>query len=111
METIEFKKLMVLENILLIIDKWLKFELDLNDAYKLKRYINEIGDITNYFFELQTELSSKANDNEKLKEYHDMLISSTVEYNHSNVENFIDQLLEKKNHDYDFFVDKYVYWR
>ena len=82
METM--KKIMEVEKQLLIInesDK--KFELSMNDLYKLKTYINKIGELTNLFFESQVEYANLIKDDDKyedlLRAYHKKLSESEVE--------------------------------
>lgn len=82
METM--KKIMEVEKQLLMInesDK--KFELSMNDLYKLKAYINKIGELTNLFFESQVEYANLIKDDDNyedlLREYHKKLSESEVE--------------------------------
>ena len=82
METM--KEIMDVEKQLLIInesDK--KFELSMNDLYKLKAYIKKIGELTNLFFESQVEYANLIKDDENyedlLKAYHKKLSESEVE--------------------------------
>ena len=82
METM--KKIMEVEKQLLMInesDK--KFELSMNDLYKLKTYINKIGELTNLFFESQVEYANLIKDDDKyedlLRAYHKKLSESEVE--------------------------------
>lgn len=108
---ITFKNLMVLEKILLECDMKVKFELDLNDAYKLYTYLRDVGRITNYAFLLQDQFSTKFKDNEKLKEYHEKIMNDSVEFNHQEAENFLDSVVEKiNNEEFRNMVHKYAYW-
>ena len=60
-----------------------KFELSMNDLYKLKAYINKIGELTNLFFESQVEYANLIKDDDKyedlLRAYHKKLSESEVE--------------------------------
>ena len=60
-----------------------KFELSMNDLYKLKTYINKIGELTNLFFESQVEYANLIKDDDKyedlLRAYHKKLSESEVE--------------------------------
>lgn len=93
--TIKLKELMVLERILLEFDVKYKFELDFGDAYKLHTCLNKVGKITSYAFLIQDEFHSKYNDTEKLKEYHNKVMDSTVYFNYGDIVKFIDELNEK----------------
>ena len=93
--TIKLKELMVLERILLEFDVKYKFELDFGDAYKLHTYLSKVGKITSYAFLIQDEFHSKYNDTEKLKEYHNKVMDSTVYFNYGDIVKFIGELNEK----------------
>ena len=93
--TIKLKELMVLERILLEFDVNHKFELDFGDAYKLHAYLTKVGKITSYAFLIQDEFHKKYNDTEKLKEYHEKIMDSTVYFNYGDIVKFIDELNEK----------------
>lgn len=108
---ISLKKLMVLEKILLECDMKVKFELDFNNAYKLYTYLRDIGRITDYAFLLQDQFAKKFNDNDKLKEYHNKIMDSEIDFNTLGIENFIDNVDEKtKNEEFRNIVHKYAYW-
>lgn len=93
--TIKLKELMVLERILLEFDVKYKFELDFGDAYKLHAYLTKVGKITSYAFLIQDEFHKKYNDTEKLKEYHNKVMDSTVYLDYGDIVKFIDELNEK----------------
>lgn len=93
--TIKLRELMVLERILLEFDVNHKFELDFGDAYKLHAYLTKVGKITSYAFLIQDEFHKKYNDTEKLKEYHEKIMDSTVYFNYGDIVKFIDELNEK----------------
>lgn len=82
METM--KKIMEVEKQLLMINESeKKFKLSMNDLYKLKSYINKIGELTNLFFESQVEYADLIKDDDNyedlLREYHKKLSESEVE--------------------------------
>ena len=93
--TIKLKELMVLERILLEFDIKYKFELDFGDAYKLYSCLTKVGKLTSYAFLIQDEFHNKYNDTEKLKEYHNKIMDSTVYFNYGDIVKFIDELNEK----------------
>jgi hypothetical protein len=93
--TIKLKELMVLERILLEFEVKYKFELDFGDAYKLHVYLNKVGKITSYAFLIQDEFHNKYNDTEKLKEYNNKIMDSTVYFNYGDIVKFIDELNER----------------
>ena len=92
---IKLKELMVLERILLEFDVKYKFELDFGDAYKLYSYLTKVGKLTSYAFLIQDEFHNKYNDTEKLKEYHNKVMDSTVYFNYGDIVKFIEELNEK----------------
>lgn len=92
METM--KNIMEVEKQLLMInesDK--KYTLSMNDLYKLKTYIDKVGDITNLYFEVQVDylnlIKNKDNFEELMKEYNDKLYNSLVDIDLREIENFI----------------------
>ena len=111
MENVTIKQLMTLERILLEINTKYKFELEFSDAYNLYESLKEIGKITNYFFLLQDEFRQANNDLEKLKEYHNKLMESEVDYNHVETINLIDTLKEYLNkEELNELVNKLKFW-
>ncbi len=60
-----------------------KFKLSMNDLCKLKKCINEIGEVTNLFFEAQVEYANSIRDNDDyeilLKKYHKKLYDGEIE--------------------------------
>lgn len=92
METM--KNIMEVEKQLLIInesDK--KYTLSMNDLYKLKTYIDKVGEITNLYFETQVDylnlIKNKDNFEELMKEYNGKLYNSLVDIDLREIENFI----------------------
>lgn len=77
---ISIKELMGLERILLEIETKFKFSLNFSDAYLLHTYLIEVGKITSYSFLIQDEFNEKFNDLDKLKEYHDKIMNSSIEF-------------------------------
>ena len=92
METM--KNIMEVEKQLLMInesDK--KYTLSMNDLYKLKIYIDKVGEITNLYFETQVDylnlIKNKDNFEELMKEYNGKLYNSLVDIDLREIENFI----------------------
>lgn len=95
METM--KKIMEVEKQLLMInesDK--KFELSMNDLYKLKAYIKKIGELTNLFFESQVEYANLIKDDDHyedlLRAYHKKLSESEVEIDLKDAKELIEKI-------------------
>lgn len=108
---INLKELMVLERILLEIDANHKFELDFGDAYKLHTYLTKVGKITSYAFLIQDEYHNKHNDIEKLKEYHNKVMNSTIEFDNENVIKFIEDINQKlKNEKINSLILNSKFW-
>ena len=92
METM--KSIMEVEKQLLTInDSDKKYTLSMNDLYKLKTYIDKVGEITNLYFEVQVDylnlIKNKDNFEELMKEYNDKLYNSLVDIDLREIENFI----------------------
>lgn len=92
METM--KNIMEVEKQLLTInDSDKKYTLSMNDLYKLKTYIDKVGEITNLYFETQVDylnlIKNKDNFEELMKEYNGKLYNSLVDIDLREIENFI----------------------
>lgn len=94
---ITVKNLMEVEKQLLTIensDK--KFELDLNGLLKLKKYEKQVGEITDLFFKSQVEYANKIIKDENyeklLTEYHDKLENSEIDFDLSEINDFINKI-------------------
>lgn len=108
---IKLKDVMALERLLLEIDVRYKFKLKFEDAYKLYGYLRDIGRITNYAFELQSEFHSKYGDDEKLKKYHDNVMRSSLILDCGDVTNFIDFVGNTFGDDeFNKILDKNKFW-
>jgi len=108
---VKLKMLMVIERFLLEIDIRFKFMLDFGRALKLHDYLKDIGRITSYSFLIQDEFQQKYNDLEKLKEYHDKIMDSEIEYNISEVVKFIEDINEEfKDEEFDNIILKNKFW-
>lgn len=70
-----------------------KYTLSMNDLYKLKTYIDKVGEITNLYFETQVDylnlIKNKDNFEELMKEYNGKLYNSLVDIDLREIENFI----------------------
>ena len=103
--------LMVIERFLLEIDIRFKFMLDFNEAFKLYDYLKDIGRITSYSFLIQDEFQKKYNDIEKLKEYHEKIVNSEIDYNVSEVIRFIESVMERyKDEEFENIILKNKFW-
>ena len=92
MPTISIKTLMTIERILLEIETKFKFSIMFGDAYNLHRYLIEVGKVTSYAFLIQDEFNEKYHDTEKLKEYHEMVMESYVDFDFEEIVKFIDEI-------------------
>lgn len=81
------------KQLLIINESDKKYTLSMNDLYKLKTYIDKVGDITNLYFEVQVDylnlIKNKDNFEELMKEYNDKLYNSLVDIDLREIENFI----------------------
>ena len=108
---IKLNDLMIIERFLLEIDIRFKFMLDFNEALKLYDYLKDIGRITNYSFLIQDEFQKKYNDIEKLKEYHEKIVNSEIDYNISEVIRFIESVMERyKDEEFENIILKNKFW-
>ena len=108
---IKLSNLMVLERLLLEIDVRFKFDLEFGEAYKLHEFLRSVGKITSYAFLIQDEYHQKYKDAEKLKEYHNMVMSSYVEFNYEEVIDFIiDVNAEFKNEEFENIISEIKFW-
>lgn len=108
---ISLSQLMILERLLLEMEVRVKFDLPFGDAFKLYDYLLEVGRITNYAFKIQDDFNTKFNDKEKLKEYHEKVMDSEVEYDYWKVIDFIDKVVESNvSEDYNKVVNTFMFW-
>ena len=81
------------KQLLTINDSDKKYTLSMNDLYKLKTYIDKVGEITNLYFETQVDylnlIKNKDNIEELMKEYNDKLYNSLVDIDLREIEFFI----------------------
>lgn len=84
------KQLLMIENS----DK--KFDLNLNELLKLKKYEKQVGEITDLFFKSQVEYANKVIKHENyerlLTEYHDKLENGEIDFDLSEINDFINKL-------------------
>lgn len=108
---IKISELMVIERFLLEIDVRFKFMLDFGKALKLHDYLKDVGRITSYYFLIQEEFQKKYNDIEKLKEYHEKIANSEIEYNVSEIIRFIESINEEyKDDEFKNIIIKNKFW-
>lgn len=108
---VKIKDLMTLERLLLEIDIRFKFDIDFSDAYKLYKYLKDIGKITSYAFLLQDQFHKKFNDETKLKEYHNKIMSSSAEYDSNEVIKFIEDISLKFNDEsFENIMNEIKFW-
>ena len=108
---IKINELMVLERLLLEIEVRFKYDMNFGDAYKLHQLLTSVGKITSYAFLIQDEYHKKFNDTEKLKEYHNMVMSSEVEYDSTETINFIKYTAFKYgNEEFEKIMKEIKFW-
>jgi hypothetical protein len=94
-------ELIKIEEKLLKLESKHKYEYTLNELIKSKKYLKEIGEITDLYFSVQYEYSQTINPldeelNDKLIKYQSFLSSGTIDVDISKYTEFINQL-ENKN--------------
>ena len=90
-----------IEEQLLKLESKHKYEYTLDELIKSKKYLKEIGEITDLYFSIQYEYSQTLNPfdeelNEKLIKYQTFLSSGTIDIDTDKYTEFINQL-ENKN--------------
>lgn len=99
---VKIQQIMKLENVLLEAYDRVKFDLEFDDFLKLKSYIMEIGDITDFVFKSQElYMKERKDDIEGLKKYHNKVIESSIDYDISVMEEYIKKISDYLN-DSDF---------
>lgn len=91
MKQVTLRKLMEIEKTLLEMESSMKFELSFNDAFELNRLLKEIGEITDYSFQLQNEFNNHFKDDTKLLEYHNKILGEKVNYDVEKALSFINK--------------------
>ena len=108
---VKLNELMILERILLEFDSKHKFELDFGDAYNLHQYLTNVGKMTNYAFLIQDEYGRINNNSDDLKKYHKKVMDSVIDYDCSEIVNFIDEICEKvKDEKINEFILNNKFW-
>ena len=94
---IKVNYLMDIERILLEINDKYKFDLPFNEQYQVHYFLKIIGDITDYFFEIQNTFYGEIKNQDELQNYHDKMMNEEIEFDTTNVLKLIDKLLEEIN--------------
>ena len=89
MKKLTVRQLIEFETKLLEIYENHRFELSFGDFIKLGKLMKEIGEITNLFFELQKDFYNEFQDKNKLELYHEKLQYDEIEYDTTEIEEFL----------------------
>ena len=73
------KKFIEAERILLEVDDKYKFKLSFNDMLKLRDYIDSIGKLTNFYFNIQSDFFKKVQDIKELEKFSDRISNEEIE--------------------------------
>lgn len=92
MQNVTVRRLMDIEKELLEIDLKGRYTMPFKDALRLRRYLTEIGEITDYSFYLQHEYSREAPSENDMSAFHDRIMDSDVEYDVEDVCSFIKEM-------------------
>lgn len=86
------KKLMNIEESLLKINEYCKNTLSFNEIVLLKRYMQEISEITNVYFELIDGYN-----NNDIEDYSKKILATTIDdiINHKEITSFLEKIKEK----------------
>ena len=91
MKKLTVRELIELEKKLLEIHEKHRFELSFGDFIKLEKLMKEVGAITNLFFELQKDFYNEFQDKNKLELYHEKLQYDEIEYDTTEIEEFLEK--------------------
>lgn len=92
---IKVSDLVLLEKLLLTIDRDFKFSIGFGNAYRLSELLSSVGAVTSYAFSIQNEHYARFKNAESLRMYHDEVMESEVEFDYSGVVNFILERLKE----------------
>lgn len=111
MEKVTIEILMTVEKILLEIEALSLFDLSFDDIIKLKKHLNDIGEITNLYFEIQKDFYRTFGDKEKLKEFQSRINGDMITYNINDAKDLIDKIYNNtENNNIIKIIQKNRFW-
>lgn len=111
MEKVTIEILMTVEKILLEIEALALFDLSFDDIIKLKKHLNDIGEITNLYFEIQKEFYRSVGNEEKLKKFQSRINGDLITYNINDAKDLIDKIYnDTENDDIVKIIQKNRFW-
>jgi hypothetical protein len=89
------------ERILLEIDDKHKFKLSFNEMLKLRDYLNVIGNITDFYFNIQSDFFKKVQDVKELEKFNNRISKEEIEidFDFDKLVSFINEIVAKINDD------------
>lgn len=89
------------ERILLEIDDKHKFKLSFNEMLKLRDYLNVIGNITDFYFNIQSDFFKKVQDVKELEKFNNRISKEEIEidFDFDKLVSFINEIAAKINDD------------
>ena len=89
------------ERILLEIDDKHKFKLSFNEMLKLRDYLNAIGNITDFYFNIQSDFFKKVQDVKELEKFNNRISKEEIEidFDFDKLVSFINKIAAKINDD------------
>jgi len=87
------------ERILLEIEDKHKFKLSFNEMLKLRDYLKVIGDITNFYFNIQSDFFKKTQDVKELEKFNERISKEEidVDFDFDKLVSFINEVVMKIN--------------
>jgi len=105
------KNFMDLERILLEINEKHKEVIGFFDSYKVWKALQEIGEITDYFFMYQSDLMKMCTTTQEAEEVHEKVMTDEIEYDVEQLTALVDELNAKyDNEDLRSVVKTYKFW-
>ena len=85
------------ERILLEIDDKYKFKLSFNDMLKLRDYINSVGELTSFYFNIQSDFFKKTQDINELSKFNDRISNEEIDtdLNFDELKKFINRIVNQ----------------
>lgn len=109
---VKMENLINLEGLLLKTYHEKKFKMPFNIAYRMRKVLDYIGDITSYMFKMQEEYFKQEHDLDKLTTYHDSVVNAEIDIEMGEIISFIEAYEGEMDEDGEFKknIDKIKFW-
>lgn len=89
---VQVSKLLEIDRILMQMSEWFRFKMEFCDVISFNKYADEVGGITDELFRLQRDHFYEFSDENALRDYHDRLMSSYVEFDYMGLSSLISKI-------------------